>query len=75
MAFVLTNLTEQELNELHDAVYNERRRRVIEKIDTYPVPATTGRSGEDFSAYRKLSGCSLHEAFVILEYYRNKAKE
>lgn len=73
MAYVLCNLTDEQLNELSTAVLQERKDRIINNIDKYPVPALVCPSTVDMiKAYREEVGCGLFEAHTIINYYRDK---
>lgn len=73
MAYVLTNLSNEQLEELTNAIRQERKDRIIANINKYPVPALVCASTVDMvKSYRDVHKCSLFEAMTIVEYYRDK---
>lgn len=76
MPFVLTNITDSDLELLSSAVYDERMRRVIANVSKYPVPVVffdTLTIVEAVKQYRAVTGLSLAESKWIVEYYREQA--
>jgi hypothetical protein len=71
MAYKLTNLSDEQLSELHKAVWDEKQARVIAKIHDYPRPVMGHELGhvEAIKKYRERTGLTLFEAKTIVDYY------
>ena len=66
------NKTDEQLAELSAAVYAEQKKRIFDKIDTYPKPvASLGDTVKDIKRYREMHGVGLMEAKMVIDYYRN----
>lgn len=73
--YIFTNLDDAALDALHSAVWEEKQRRVIAKIESYPTPTAMGGTiVEAIKVYRQQHGCTLMEAKTIIEHHLNKGK-
>lgn len=73
--YVFTNLDDAALDALHSAVWEEKQKRVIARIESYPAPnLLEGTIVQAIKMYREQYACTLMEAKVIVEHYINKGK-
>lgn len=73
--YVLTNLSDEKLNELGLAVYDERRRRISLVADTkYPkLSLPEGSTSVDaVKLYRETYGVGLSEAHHLFTYHHRR---
>lgn len=73
MAYVLSNLSDDKLEELATSIWEERKDRVLKDIVKYPKPTLARASHVDrIKTYREENHCSLFVAKTIIDFYADK---
>ena len=72
--YVLSNLSDADLDRLHTAVYDEKKKRIHDKVNSFPKPvASLGNVVDDIKLYRQMHDVTLLEAKTIIDWWNENS--